>query len=204
MTRILVLLMGAFATVVFALIVLVIVPGQLFTEMKVPPQLKPYTEQELRGRASYIANGCVYCHTQQVRDPSFTDDVARGWGARASLPADYSYDKPHLLGTMRTGPDLFNVGSRLPDPNWQLLHLYQPRALVAWSLMPAFPFLFRHQAEAGPGETALRLPPGFAPPRGVIVPTQEAQDLVAYLLALKHDYPAPVAQAGPKSSGEAP
>ena len=29
------------------------------------PGLRPYSSAELRGREVYIANGCVYCHTQQ-------------------------------------------------------------------------------------------------------------------------------------------
>lgn len=191
MTRILVLLLGAFATVVFALTILVILPSAMLSKVKPPAQLKQYTEQELRGRKIYMQNGCVYCHSQQVRDPLITTDVAKGWGSRPSYPADYVYDKPHLLGTMRTGPDLFNVGSRLPDPEWQLVHLYQPRALVEWSIMPAFPFLFTVKPKAEEGEHVIKVPEKYAPKDGVVVARQEAEDLVAYLLALKHTYPAP-------------
>lgn len=57
------------------------------------------------------AQGCVYCHSQQPRDAKLAPDASRGWG-RASTPGDYAYDYPHLLGTMRTGPDLFNIGVR--------------------------------------------------------------------------------------------
>lgn len=201
MTRIIVLLLGALATVIFALIVLVILPSTLLAKVQKPPQLKPYTALELRGREVYIANGCIYCHSQQVRDPSFTSDIARGLGNRPSVPADYVFDKPHLLGTMRSGPDLFNVGARLPDPEWHLLHLYQPRALVPWSIMPAFPFLFEHKPAAQAGDSVLRVRPPYAPASGVVVATPEAKALVAYLLALKHEYPAPqpVAQSGSDS-----
>lgn len=193
MTRVLVLILGAMATVIFALIVLVILPKSMLGKLEAPPQLKPYTLQEARGREVYIANGCIYCHSQQVRDPNITTDIAKGLGGRASVPEDYVHDNPHLLGTMRTGPDLFNVGSRLPAKEWHLAHLYQPRALVSWSIMPAFPFLFQHKAVPDPGDTVVKLPPGFAPERGVIVTTADADALVAYLLALKHDYPAPEA-----------
>jgi cytochrome c oxidase cbb3-type subunit 2 len=152
MTRTWLLVLGALATVGFAVIVLVAIPSLMLVEVPRPPQLEPYTPEQARGRAVYIANGCIYCHTQQVRDPAFTSDVERGWGPRPSVPADYVYDRPNLLGTMRTGPDLLNVGSRLPDANWHLLHLYQPRAVVPWSIMPSFRFLFdvRHADFMGP------------------------------------------------------
>jgi cytochrome c oxidase cbb3-type subunit II len=189
MTRAIILLLGALATLIFALVILVILPGALLAKVEAPQDLKPYTQEELLGRQVYIENGCVYCHSQQVRDPSLTTDVARGWGSRPSVPADYIYDKPHLLGTMRTGPDLVNVGIRLPDPQWHLLHLYQPRALVPWSIMPPYPFLFEHKATAADGDTVLNIPGPYAPKSGVVVATDEAKALVAYLLALKRDYP---------------
>ncbi|MCB5191472.1 cbb3-type cytochrome c oxidase subunit II [Methylobacillus arboreus] len=191
MTRLLVLIMGAMATVIFALVVLVILPKSMLSQLQAPPQLKPPSEQELAGRSLYISNGCIYCHTQQVRDPSFTADISKGLGSRPSVPEDYIHDKPHLLGTMRTGPDLFNVGARLPDRNWHLLHLYQPRALVPWSIMPAFPFLFRHKPKADPGDKVLEVPKPFAPGNGVVVVSEEAEALVDYLISLRHDYPAP-------------
>lgn len=194
MTRITVLLLGALAALIFALMVLIVVPGTLLGAVPAPPELKPYTPVERLGRQVYVENGCVYCHSQQVRDTNFTSDAARGWGERPSVPADYAYDQPHLLGTMRTGPDLHNVGSRLPDPEWHLIHLYQPRALVPWSIMPPYPFLFERKAAAAPGERALKLPGGYAPADGVVVATPQAEALVAYMLALKHDYPAPDAQ----------
>lgn len=193
MTRVYVLFMGALATVVFALMILVILPKSLLSSVRPAEALQPLTPQQAYGRELYIRNGCIYCHTQQVRDSHFTADVAKGMGNRPSVPADYAYDKPHLLGTMRTGPDLFNVGSRLPDRKWQLLHLYQPRALVPWSIMPGFPFLFVHKAAPEAEDEVMDIPPPFAPESGVIVASEEAQALVAYLLALKHDYALPSA-----------
>jgi hypothetical protein len=69
--------------------------------------------------------------------------------ARASVPADYVYDRPHLLGSLRTGPDLFNIGARQPSKDWHLGHLYQPRAYVPNSIMPSYPFLFYIRTPAG-------------------------------------------------------
>ncbi|MBS0466485.1 MAG: cbb3-type cytochrome c oxidase subunit II [Proteobacteria bacterium] len=180
---------GAMVTFAIAVSALVILPYIQEHDVKPPEGLKPYTSAELRGRSVYIANGCMYCHSQQPRSTSFSPaDAKRGWG-RASVPADYVYDRPHLLGSMRTGPDLFNIGVRQPSKDWQLGHLYQPRAYVPESIMPSYPYLFDVKDKVDPGEEALNLPPGTAPVGKVVVPTPEAQDLVKYLQALKREYP---------------
>ena len=186
------LVSGAVVALAIATGALVVLPYMEVHDIEAPPGLKPYTSAELRGRAVYIANGCVYCHSQQPRDSNFGPDMKRGWG-RASVPGDYVYDRPHLLGSMRTGPDLFNIGARQPSKDWQLGHLYQPRAYTPGSIMPSFRFLFAvkdaKDAEAE-GEQPLTLPPPYAPLIGqVVVPTPEALDLVKYLLALNHTYP---------------
>ena len=193
MTRVWLLLVGAFAALSFAIILLVLVPRAMLMRVEAPRELEPYTASQLQGRQVYIANGCVYCHSQQVRDPAFTSDVDRGWGSRATVPADYVYDQPHLLGTSRTGPDLINVGQRLPDRNWQLIHLYDPRAVVAWSIMPRFPFLFEEKAPGAvqPGDRVVVIPGPRAPKGRVVVAKPEAIALVDYLLSLKRSYPVP-------------
>ena len=190
---------GAMVALGVATAALVVMPYIQVRDIQPPPQLKPYTDAQLRGRQVYIANGCVYCHSQQPRDRSLGPDLQRGWG-RASVPGDYVYDKPHLLGSMRTGPDLFNIGARQPSEDWHLGHIYQPRAYVKESIMPSYPYLFRvkdaKDAERE-GEKPLTLPPGYAPREGqVVVPTPEALDLVKYLQSLDHTYP--VLPAPPK------
>ena len=191
MTRITLIALGAFAIMASAICILVLIPQALLSEVQAPPQLKPYTPRQLAGRQVYIENGCLYCHSQQVRDPAFTTDVDRGWGRRATVPADYVYDKPHLLGTMRTGPDLINVGQRLPDADWHLIHLYDPRALVDWSLMPAFPFLFEEKApnEVRPDDRVITIPGPRAPQGVVVVAKPEAVALADYLISLNRQYP---------------
>jgi cytochrome c oxidase cbb3-type subunit 2 len=180
---------GAMVALGVATAALVVMPYIQVRDVSPPPQLKPYTSAQLRGRQVYIANGCVYCHSQQPRDRAFGPDAQRGWG-RASVPADYVYDNPHLLGSMRTGPDLFNIGVRQPSRDWHLGHLYQPRAYVPGSIMPAYPYLFNVKDAPDEGEEALKLPPGWGPAMGkVVVPTPEALDLVKYLQGLNHTYP---------------
>src|SRR5436190_21059475 len=67
-----------------------------------------------RGRRIYVANGCFYCHSEQVRADYAAADVDRKWGDRRSAPRDYIFDRPALLGKMRLGPDLANIGKRAP------------------------------------------------------------------------------------------
>lgn len=200
MTRVVLLLLGAFAAVTFATFILVAIPQFELPlapgYIPLPPysatesSLKPYSNAEKRGRSVYISNGCIYCHSQQVRDPIFSNDVQRGWG-RPSYPSDYIYDSPVLLGTMRTGPDLANVGLRLPDRNWHLLHLYQPRALNSWSIMPSFRFLFLLKDHAEANDTVVNVPEVFVLKGKVVVAGEDANNLVSYLLSLKRDFPPP-------------
>ncbi len=182
------LLGGAMVTLALAISALVVLPYMQLSDVQPPAGLKDYTSVQKRGRTQYIDNGCVYCHTQQPRARAQAPDAERGWG-RAPVAGDYFYDKPHLMGTMRTGPDLLNIGARQPSADWQLGHLYQPRAYVPDSIMPSYPYLFEVKDEAQKGDRVVNLPPGFAPAGKVVVARPEAVDLVEYLLALDRTYP---------------
>lgn len=188
-------LLGSAGILLFAGFALVAAPYMQLADAPVPVGLRPYSSEELRGRAQYVSLGCVYCHSQQPRDPSQAPDDQRGWG-RPSVPGDYTYDRPHLLGTMRTGPDLFNIASRQPSEAWHLLHLYQPRAVVPESLMPAYPFLFEIKPEPGPTDVTVAVPSPHGPPYGTVVARREALALVAYLLSLDRTYPLDLTQMG--------
>ena len=72
----------------------------------------PPSGMALRGAQVYAANGCVYCHTQQVRPDYGGSDLERKWGDRRSAPRDYIFQPIVMLGNMRSGPDLANVGHR--------------------------------------------------------------------------------------------
>ncbi len=63
-----------------------------------------------RGARVYAANGCVYCHSQQVRPEYGGSDLERKWGVRRSAPRDYIFESIVFLGKTRIGPDLANVG----------------------------------------------------------------------------------------------
>lgn len=188
------LVVGTMVILSVATALLVVMPYLLLKDTKPPTQLVPYTDTQRIGRQSYIANGCVYCHSQQPRDIAQAPDSLRGWG-RASVAADYAYDTPHLLGTMRTGPDLFNIGARQPSRDWHLGHLYAPRAYTPGSIMPPYPYLFEvREGEAKAGEVVVNLPPSYAKPGQVVVAKPEVLALVDYLIALNRTYPALAAQ----------
>jgi len=114
-------------------------------------------------------------------------DIARQWGTRRTVAADYLYDQPIQVGNSRLGPDLSNIGARMPDANWQLLHLYDPRTVVPGSIMPAYRYLFEtRMIGRHPAPDALKLPEPFAPKAGFeVVPTPEVLELVAYLQSLR-------------------
>ncbi len=155
------------------------------TGAPVPP---PLSALEVRGRDVYIANGCIYCHTQQVHPARARTDIERGWGSRRTVPRDYMNQGRAQMGTMRTGPDLSNIGVRNPSAAWHLLHLYNPQTTSKGSIMPPFPFFFREQtiADSGGSPDALQLTGEFAPAAGrEVVPGDDALALVAYLQSLK-------------------
>ena len=133
-------------------------------------------------------------------------DIARHWGARRSVAADYLYEYPVQVGNSRLGPDLSNVGVRAPAGDWQLHHLYDPRTVVPGSIMPAYRYLFETRPIGRkPSPDALTLAGQFAPKAGYeIVPTSEALSLVAYLQSLKVDaalFEAPATPTAPPAAG---
>ncbi len=146
-----------------------------------------------QGRDVFISLGCMYCHSQQVRPPGFGADIDRGWGSRRTVARDHIYDRPPLLGTMRTGPDLANIGVRQPSKDWHLLHLYNPQITSPGSIMPPFGFLFDELAlEVERPYDALDFPPEWDPGEDVvIVPITDAKALVAYLKSLDASHPVP-------------
>jgi len=157
-----------------------VLPGIELSKVPAGPGVEPLTALEAQGRELYVANGCSYCHTQQVR-PLDEDKVF----GRPSAAGDFKYQTPELLGSERTGPDLTNIGVRQPSSVWQYIHLYNPRAVVPESIMPSFNWLFAVVDQAPPGLAPVPLPKAYAPAHGVVVPTRKAQALIAYLASLK-------------------
>jgi cytochrome c oxidase cbb3-type subunit 2 len=162
----------------------------------IPPVLNSL---EKEGRAVYIANGCIYCHSQQVHPARVRTDIARGWGERRTVARDYMNQEIVQMGTMRTGPDLANIGVRNPSETWHLLHLYNPQITSTGSIMPPFRYLFEVEKAdpESPRDDALKMPDQFGPgPEYEVIPGEEVRALVAYLQSLKlSSYDVPEAAA---------
>jgi cytochrome c oxidase cbb3-type subunit 2 len=151
------LAIGAFAVFAVGATLTTIVPPLVDEDLVEKREgLHEYSEAELRGRKVYQSEGCVYCHTQQIRNNrSGTDDNIRyGWRLVKAPPSEaweYANDAPHFLGTKRTGPDLARVGGKYSS-EWHWAHFKNPRDMgekfyegegnvrVA-SLMPGFSYL---------------------------------------------------------------
>ncbi len=160
------------------------------TVYKPLPDAKPLTKDEAAGKAIYVENGCIACHTQQVREV----EMDKVFGARPSIPSDYAQNHrmdvwrntANLLGSERTGPDLTTIGERQPSSDWHLLHLYQPRAVVKESIMPSYAFLFEEKDYLQKDDVEVKVPPEYLKNKfKKIVATKKALQLVAYLQSLK-------------------
>lgn len=156
-----VMLLGGVGSLVLSFMALGVVPTiELRSQMNAdtPASWQPMTAQEQLGFAVYKREGCGYCHTTFVRDvPSDVDrfgPAAEAW--------EYQDQYPQQWGTRRIGPDLSRESGVRSDA-WHYAHLYDPRGTVPESVMPAYPWLFHTAAD------------------GTVIPTEEAQGLVAYL-----------------------
>ncbi len=121
---------------ILAAVVFVVVYVPYATRSETPSGIfRPRTPTETLGRKLYIANGCVYCHSQSIRS------IDWGLGAeRIAQAGDYVGDRPILLGSERTGPDLSQEGGEHPD-DWHVAHFVNPRYTRPNSVMPAFEFV---------------------------------------------------------------
>ena len=157
------LFVGIFATFAFSWTGLTLIPN--FQIGHLDPQSDeegtdiypmPKSGMAERGRKIYAANGCVYCHSQQVRADYAASDIDRtrdqnkkqNWAQRRSAPRDYIFDRPVMLGKTRMGPDLADIGKSAPSE--------EPSASPATSASPA--------ASAAAAPTSPAPPPTSAAP----------------------------------------
>jgi cytochrome c oxidase cbb3-type subunit 2 len=175
----------------FLSLAVVIFPALNIQKNNAPlPGDPPLSEEAAKGKQVFIANGCVACHTQQVR----STDMDKTWGSRPSVAADYARihrtdfwrNTATLMGSERTGPDLTNIGARQPAESWHLAHLFNPRIVVKGSIMPAYPWLFEIKKEPAKTDKVIPVPEEFLlDPQSKVVATQEAMHLVTYLTSLR-------------------
>jgi cytochrome c oxidase cbb3-type subunit 2 len=169
----------------------VIIPAYQNQENNAPlPGYKPLTADEAAGKAIYVAEGCVGCHSQQVRNV----DMDKVWGSRPGVAADYAAssrtdfwrNSANLMGTGRIGPDLTNIGARQPSMDWHLAHLYNPRIVVKQSIMAPYPWYFEIKNKVAKGDVVVNVPEEYMNgAKGIVVAKKEALQLVAYLQSLK-------------------
>jgi cytochrome c oxidase cbb3-type subunit 2 len=121
-----------------------ILPSLAQDSLKTPAaNTRDYTAVELVGRDIYVREGCSVCHSQQIR-PLLAEVKRYGPYSRAG---EFVYDRPFQWGSKRTGPDLHRIGGKYSNA-WQRMHLIDPRAVVANSIMPAYPWLAERPASA--------------------------------------------------------
>jgi len=126
------LFLGLFGTFAFSWLGLTVIPNIQIGALN--PQMDeegtdiypmPKSGMAERGRRVYAANGCAYCHSQQLRPGYISADLDRvrdagpsprpKWGDRRSAPRDYLFDRPLQIGQERMGPDLAGMGKAAPS-----------------------------------------------------------------------------------------
>jgi len=126
------LFIGLFGTFAFSWVGLTVIPNLQIGALN--PQMDeegtdiypaPKSGMADLGRRIYVANGCIYCHSQQIRPDYASSDVDRvrdagpsprpKWAERRSAPRDYIFDRPVVLGQERMGPDVANLGKAAPS-----------------------------------------------------------------------------------------
>src|SRR5919197_3811895 len=102
------LFLGIFGTFAFSWVGLTVIPNLQIGHLE--PQSDeegtdiypmPQSGMVERGRQIYAANGCIYCHSQQLRPDYAAADLDRArdyahevkWGVRRSAPRDYIFDR---------------------------------------------------------------------------------------------------------------
>jgi cytochrome c oxidase cbb3-type subunit II len=187
------LFIGVFGTFAFSWVGLTVIPNLQIGALN--PQMDeegtdiypaPKSGMAERGRRIYAANGCIYCHSQQVRPDYASSDIDRKWGERRSAPRDYLFDRPVVLGQERMGPDLANVGKRAPTEEEK-----PAPGANAPATSPA-------AAQPPPANAAPPKPPGAAgsPPGPPAAPAQPPPAAAAS--------PSPSASASPNPNGVPP
>jgi cbb3-type cytochrome oxidase cytochrome c subunit len=194
------LFLGIFGTFAFSWVGLTFIPNYQIGH------LDPQTDEEgadaypmpksgmaERGCKIYVANGCVYCHSQQVRADYAASDIERKWGDRRSAPRDYIFDRPVLLGIARMGPDLANVGKRPPNAD-ELFPSGLPAPAAAAAPAASPPAAKVPPAAVGTPTT----PSPSAAPVAAASPSAPAPAGASPALAATSSAPAPAAPAAPE------
>jgi cytochrome c oxidase cbb3-type subunit 2 len=195
------LLLGIFGTFTFSWVGLILIPnlqiGHLDPQMdEEGTDIYPMPQSGMveRGRHIYAANGCVYCHSEQLRAEYAAADLDREreaapqprpkWGQRRSAPRDYIFSRPVLLGKERMGPDLSNIGKAAPAEGENAAPAASPGTSPAPSGNPA--------GSPAPTGSPAKAAPAASPAPAASLPPKQANS------------PAASAAASPAPAGSSP
>ena len=204
------LFIGVFGTFAFSWVGLTVIPNLQIGALN--PQMDeegtdiypaPKSGMADRGRRIYAANGCIYCHSQQIRPDYAAADIDRvrdagpsprpKWAERRSAPRDYLFDRPVVLGKERMGPDLANIGKAAPTEE------EKPAAAPAANAPAASPAA----AQSPPANaSAAKLGTSGSPAAPAISPAPPAGSPPAPPAAAAN--PPPAASASPNRTGLPP
>jgi cbb3-type cytochrome oxidase cytochrome c subunit len=202
------LFLGIFGTFAFSWMGLTVIPNWQIGHLNpqsdeegtdIYPQ--PQSGMFERGARVYVANGCVYCHSEQVRPEYAGADIERGWGNRRSAPRDYIFERQVLLGKMRMGQDLANIGARAPaeqaspSPAGAAAPAGSPAGGTSPAASPA------PQGAASAASPAAKQSPGSSPPAQATSPAAVAASPAA---SPGPSPPTAAAPAGPQTGVGAP
>jgi cbb3-type cytochrome oxidase cytochrome c subunit len=201
------LFLGIFGTFAFSWVGLTVIPnwqiGHLDPQMEEDgsdayPQ--PQSGMVERGARVYAANGCIYCHSQQVRADYAADDIERKWGGRRSAPRDYIFERPVFLGKMRMGQDLSNIGARAPAEQENApAGAANPAVSAAPPGGAPAPGAAPSGANPSPPANAGSPPPGAPPPKATASPPSPGSPAKSAAAP-----PAPPAPNAPTTAGSNP
>lgn len=199
------LFLGIFGTFAFSWVGLTVLPNWQIGHLNpqsdeegtdIYPQ--PQSGMVERGARVYAANGCAYCHTQQVRADYAGDDIERKWGIRRSAPRDYIFEQPVFLAKMRMGQDIANIGARAPAEQ----HSPAPAGAASPTASPAA----QSPAAGSPSPATAKSPsPGASPskpasPAGVASPSPGAMAASAVSASMQPGT-STAPSSGPQSAG---
>src|SRR6478735_6006761 len=167
-----------------------------------------------RGRRVYVANGCFYCHSEQLRPDYAASDIERPrdaapsappkWGDRRSAPRDYIFDRPALLGKMRMGPDLANIGKAAPVEEEAAPAQASPGNSAAPAASPPASNASPPPANAGPQQNAKPAAQPSSQTTAAAPPAANASALPANVAAQQGAKPSAQSPAPPASAASPP
>jgi cbb3-type cytochrome oxidase cytochrome c subunit len=199
------LFLGIFGTFAFSWVGLTVIPNWQIGHLN--PQSDeegtdvypmPQSGMVARGARVYAANGCMYCHSQQVRAEYSADDIERKWGDRRSAPRDYIFERPVFLAKMRMGQDLANIGARAPAEQ----ESPPPAGAAAPATSPA-PSPAPSGASPAPAGAASPSPAGSPAAQGVAIsssPPPATSPIASPAAAATSPTPQPTGSPSPASS----